>query len=76
MYVLRKQQTLEIICKDSTIEKLENKIRQCYYNRRGLKSKGDNYTFNDYMEDKVVSELIIKDFDTSQLHITAIMQNA
>ena len=61
MFVLRKKGTTTFYCIAGTHEKLNEKIFATYQNRIGLRPKGSLYTMSDFMSDKVVSEVTIRD---------------
>jgi len=67
IYVLRKSKSLDFICFDKTLEGLKKKINRCYWNAKGMSSSGSDYTKEDYMIGKVISEIHISDLETSQI---------
>jgi hypothetical protein len=66
MFVLRVKGTLDFICKAKTLEQLNEKINECFWNKKSIKEKGSIFEFSDYMKDKIISEIRVFDVDISE----------
>lgn len=67
VYVLRKFGSLKFICVNSNIDDLKIEIERCFYNWKGLRSRGGKENIEDYMNDKRISEIFISDISNKEV---------